>query len=86
MLIEPKLESIWESFHCPYVAFASREDDVGLLMEDLGDHLLPDVREPLRAPGHAIARSVVPAGIARRVARTTARANGRSRTLSVTVP
>ena len=47
MLAEPALGAIWEALECPYLAFAMRDDDVALVMEDLTPHLFPDVREPL---------------------------------------
>jgi hypothetical protein len=48
MLAEPALDPIWDVFACPYVAFATRGDEVSLVMDDLTPHLFPDVREPLR--------------------------------------
>ncbi|HTK32207.1 MAG TPA: phosphotransferase [Candidatus Saccharimonadaceae bacterium] len=43
----PALDAIWEVYACPYVAHAVADGEVGLLMDDLGPHLLPDVRQPL---------------------------------------
>ena len=47
LLAEPALAGVWEVFSCPYLAFAVQEGQVGLLMEDLTDHLFPDVDEPI---------------------------------------
>ena len=41
------LGAVWEIYACPYVAYAVADGEVGLLMDDLSPHLLPDVREPL---------------------------------------
>lgn len=48
LLAEPALAPVWDVFACPYVAFAAEGADVALVMEDLSEHLFPDVREPLR--------------------------------------
>lgn len=49
LLAEPALAGVWEIFRSPYRAYAIEGGEVGLLMDDLGDHLFPDVREPLAA-------------------------------------
>src|SRR5687768_12482469 len=41
MLAEPALDAIWDSFACPYVAFATAGDEIALLMDDLSAHLFP---------------------------------------------
>lgn len=48
MLADPALGPVWESFACPYVAFADAVDEVALVMDDLTPYLFPDVPEPLR--------------------------------------
>jgi thiamine kinase-like enzyme len=47
LLCEPCLSGIWNSIHCPYVAFASENGEIGLLMNDFSAYLFPDVREPI---------------------------------------
>jgi hypothetical protein len=47
LLAEPQLHGIWEVFHCPYLAYAVEDGEIGLLMEDLSESLLPDVDAPL---------------------------------------
>jgi hypothetical protein len=48
LLIESEdLAPVWKIFACPYLAWAREGETLGLLMQDLGPHLLPDVREPL---------------------------------------
>lgn len=47
LLAEPALAAVWEAMECPYVAFWSGDGEIGLVMDDLGPFLLPDVREPL---------------------------------------
>jgi hypothetical protein len=47
LLAEPALTGVWEVLECPYRAFAVRLGDAGLLMDDLSDHLLPDIDEPI---------------------------------------
>ncbi len=47
LLAEPALTGVWEVLGCPYRAFASHGGDAGLLMDDLSDHLLPDIDEPI---------------------------------------
>ncbi len=47
LLAEPALSSVWEVLACPYRAFAAHGGDAGLLMDDLSDHLLPDIDEPI---------------------------------------
>ncbi|HEV8634793.1 MAG TPA: hypothetical protein VG370_11215, partial [Chloroflexota bacterium] len=40
LLAEPVLAAVWESFACPYRAYAVEEGAVGLLMDDLSERLL----------------------------------------------
>lgn len=47
LLAEQALAPVWEAFASPYLAWAATGGELGLLMEDLSDHLLPDVREPV---------------------------------------
>jgi hypothetical protein len=47
LLREPALDGVWESFACPYRAYAVEEGAIGLLMEDLGPTLLPDLDQPI---------------------------------------
>jgi hypothetical protein len=47
LLSEAALAPVWEVFACPYIAYATGPGEVGLLMHDLTDGLLPDAREPL---------------------------------------
>ena len=47
LLGEPALAGVWEAFASPYLAWAARDGDLALLMEDLSAHLVPDVREPI---------------------------------------
>jgi hypothetical protein len=47
LLAESRLRNIWDSFHCPYVAYATEKVRIALLMNDLSAHLFPDVREPI---------------------------------------
>ena len=47
LLREPTLAGVWEAFACPYLAYAAEDGEIGLLMEDLSDALLPDVDEPI---------------------------------------
>jgi hypothetical protein len=47
LLGEPAFQGVWKIFSCPYVAYAVEEGEVGLLMEDLGDYLRPNVAQPL---------------------------------------
>jgi hypothetical protein len=49
LLAEPALDGVWDVFACPYLAHAAHDGEVGLLMEDLSAHLLPDIDEPLAA-------------------------------------
>lgn len=42
LLTEPALAGVWQAFRNPYRAFAVEGDEVGLLMTDLTDVLLPD--------------------------------------------
>lgn len=41
------LAGIWTDFACPYVAYAEEHGAAGLLMHDVGEGILPDVREPI---------------------------------------
>jgi len=41
LLAEPVLAAVWESFACPYRAYAVEAGAVGLLMDDLSERLLP---------------------------------------------
>src|SRR5450432_4096066 len=45
ILNEKCLLKIWESIHCPYIAFAIEEGQIAMLMNNLSDYLFPDVRE-----------------------------------------
>lgn len=47
LLAEPQLHGIWDVFRCPYLAYAAENGELGVLMEDLSEHLLPDVDSPL---------------------------------------
>jgi hypothetical protein len=47
LLGERALDNVWSVFSSPYRAYACQGGEVGLLMDDLADHLLPDVDEPL---------------------------------------
>src|ERR1700681_2403235 len=47
LLNEFSLSGIWNIIHCPYSAFTSENDQIGLLMDDFTDYLFPDVREPI---------------------------------------
>jgi hypothetical protein len=49
LLGEATLEPVWDVFACPYLAFAEGPGEIGLLMRDLTNELLPDAREPLSA-------------------------------------
>jgi hypothetical protein len=42
LLAEPVLGAVWESFACPYRAYAVEAGAVGLLMDDLSDRLLAE--------------------------------------------
>ncbi|HEX5075293.1 MAG TPA: phosphotransferase [Gemmatimonadaceae bacterium] len=50
LLAEPALDAVWDAFVSPYVAYAVEGDRSGLLMEDLGAYMFPDVREPIARP------------------------------------
>jgi hypothetical protein len=41
------LDAVWDAFVSPYVAYAVEGGRSGLLMDDLGAHVFPDVREPI---------------------------------------
>jgi hypothetical protein len=47
LLGERALAPVWEAVTNSYIAFAVEAGEVGLLMEDLSEHLAPDVREPI---------------------------------------
>src|SRR5580692_1335032 len=47
LLGESALSEIWNSIHCPYVACASENGKIGLLMNDYSSYLFPDVKEPI---------------------------------------
>jgi hypothetical protein len=47
LLAERALDAVWDTFVTPFVAFAVENGKSGLLMEDLGPHVFPDVREPI---------------------------------------
>ncbi len=47
LLSESGLSGIWNIIHCPYIAFASENGEIGLLMDDYTDYLFPDIREPI---------------------------------------
>ena len=47
LLAAPELGEVWNVFHCPYLAYASTDGEMALLMEDVGEHLFPDERTPL---------------------------------------
>jgi thiamine kinase-like enzyme len=47
LLSETGFSGIWSIIHCPYIAFASENGQIGLLMDDFTDYLFPDVREPI---------------------------------------
>ena len=41
-------DEIWEIFHSPYVAFAEEGNEIGILMQDLSQHLFPNERKPIK--------------------------------------
>ena len=47
LLGERALDGVWEAFVSAFVAYAVEGGRSGLLMEDVGAHLFPDVREPI---------------------------------------
>jgi hypothetical protein len=47
LLRTAELAGIWSVFACPYIAFAEQGPETGLLMHDLGAHLLPEGRDPI---------------------------------------
>ncbi len=47
LLDEPSLSRVWDCFVCPYRAFAIDTQEIGVLMDDLTDHLLPDEQKPV---------------------------------------
>jgi hypothetical protein len=42
LLAEPTLAAVWEAFACPYRAFSVDGGEVGLLMDDLTEQMVPD--------------------------------------------
>ncbi len=50
LLAERSLDAVWDAFVSPYVAYAVEGGRSGLLMEDVGAHVFPDVREPIARP------------------------------------
>ncbi len=50
LLAERGLGAVWEAFVSPYLAYAVEGGRSGLLMEDVGAHVFPDVREPIARP------------------------------------
>ncbi|HSP55064.1 MAG TPA: hypothetical protein VLS25_05700, partial [Dehalococcoidia bacterium] len=47
LLDTPELVGVWSVFHCPYRAYAIQDGEIALLMDDLSEHLFPDVDEPI---------------------------------------
>jgi hypothetical protein len=47
LLAERALDDVWTAFASPYVAYAVEDCRSGLLMEDVGAHVFPDVRAPI---------------------------------------
>ena len=47
LLAERALDGVWDAFVSPFVAYAVEGGRAELLMEDLGAHAPPDVREPI---------------------------------------
>jgi len=47
LLAEDALADVWQCFDSPYAAYAIETGEIGLLLHDLSDSLLPDVRAPL---------------------------------------
>ena len=47
LLSDPALAGVWETFACPYRAYATAPGRLALMMDDLSDHLFPDRREAL---------------------------------------
>lgn len=47
MVTDAALSAVWDFFACPYRACASSNGEIGLLMDDLSNYLLPDEREPI---------------------------------------
>jgi hypothetical protein len=47
LLGEPALAGVWDVFAFPYLACSAKGGEIGLLMTDLAEYLLPDVDEPL---------------------------------------
>ena len=50
LLGESALLPVWEAFARAHLAYAVEGSEVGLLMEDHSDCLLPDVKEPIQTP------------------------------------
>jgi len=47
LLSTPELAGVWEVFRCPYRAYAAQDGEAALLMDDLSEHLFPDVDQPI---------------------------------------
>lgn len=47
LLSDEAFRPVWEIFACPYIAYATGDGEIELLMHDLTEWLLPDVRAPL---------------------------------------
>jgi hypothetical protein len=47
LLDTPELAAVWSAFHCPYRAYVIQDGEIALLMDDLSEHLVPDVDEPI---------------------------------------
>jgi hypothetical protein len=47
LLMDAELAGVWQTFACPYRAFATAPGRLALLMDDLTDRLFPDRREAL---------------------------------------
>jgi len=49
LLSDDACRDVWDVFDCPYIAYETGDGEIALMMRDLSDHLLPDVRAPLSA-------------------------------------
>ena len=47
LLDTPELAGVWSAFHCPYRAYVIQDGEIAVLMDDLSEHLFPDVDEPI---------------------------------------
>jgi Phosphotransferase enzyme family len=54
ILGEKNLFKIWESIHCPYIAYAIEEGQIAVLTNNLSEYLFLDVREPIDLKTEAI--------------------------------